>query len=39
LKKINGQLSESNETLTKTIEMLKNIDLHIEEKRKSYTTH
>jgi hypothetical protein len=38
-KKTNAQLTESNETLAKTIEMLKNIDRHIEEKRKNYSNH
>jgi hypothetical protein len=36
--KKNNQLTETNETLAKTIEMLKNIDRNIEEKRKSYTS-
>jgi tetratricopeptide (TPR) repeat protein len=35
--KKNNQLTETNETLAKTIEMLKNIDRNIEEKRKTYT--
>jgi DNA mismatch repair ATPase MutS len=37
LKKKNNQLAESNASLEKTIEMLKNIDRNIEEKRKTYT--
>jgi DNA mismatch repair ATPase MutS len=37
LKKKNNQLAESNANLEKTIEMLKNIDRNIEEKRKTYT--
>ena len=36
LKKKNNQLAESNASLEKTIEMLKNIDRNIEEKRKTY---
>jgi predicted ribosome quality control (RQC) complex YloA/Tae2 family protein len=35
--KKNNQLTETNESLAKTIEMLKNIDRNIEEKRKTYT--
>jgi hypothetical protein len=38
LKKENSQLAESNASLEKTIEMLKNIDRKIEEKRKTYTS-
>ena len=37
LKKENNQLAESNASLEKTLEMLKNIDRNIEEKRKTYT--
>ena len=38
LKKENNQLAESNASLERTIEMLKNIDRNIEEKRKTYTS-
>ena len=39
LKTANNQLTESNAALTETIELLKNIDRNIEEKRKNYSSH